>query len=71
MTDFAGVQYEPFEVAEENIMGTLVERLNIEARTFSGRLTMVALWADGKSWLYCRDRKAKAPGRPTAISERG
>jgi hypothetical protein len=53
-----------FVVAFDEVEGSKVERLDVEARTLSGRLTKVTLWEDGVSWVYSRERATKAPSHP-------
>ena len=53
-----------FDVAEDEVHGSAVERLDIEARTVLGRLTKITLWEDGTSWVFCRERATKASIHP-------
>jgi hypothetical protein len=54
-----------FNVSEDDVDGSSIERLDIEARTATGRLTKVTLWQDGMAWLYSRARAKNAPSKPT------
>lgn len=53
-----------FDVAEDDVDGVAVERLDIEARTVSGRLTKITLWENGNAWVYARERAMKTPSQP-------
>ena len=53
-----------FDVTEEEVDGVISERLDIEARTASGNMTKVTLWADGVSWIYFLERRNKTSHTP-------
>jgi len=37
-----------------------LERLDAEARTYTGRMTKVSIWENGESWVYSREREMRA-----------
>jgi hypothetical protein len=43
-----------FEVQNEKAEFGAMERLNIEARSWSGRLVKLVIWADGVAWVFSR-----------------
>lgn len=52
-------------VSKEEVEGSAVERLDIEARNLAGRLVKIVLWEDGISWVYSRERTTKASSQPS------
>jgi hypothetical protein len=50
-----------FTVAEDEAGEDAIERLDIEVRTFSGKLTKISLWQDGTSWVYSGLCKRNSP----------
>jgi len=53
-----------FEVSEECIEGKSLERLDVEAESWSEGLTRIVLWEDAVSYMYSHEVKHPTPDRP-------
>jgi len=49
-----------FDVQTDEVGGSELERLDAEARTYTGRMTKVSIWENGESWVYSREREMRA-----------
>lgn len=49
-----------FDVAEEEVEGSPMERLEIETRNITGGITAMTIWANGVAWVYFRSHRNKA-----------
>lgn len=47
-----------FDLTEEEVDGTPVERLNIETRNLH-QVTNISIWANGVAWVNCREQQIK------------